>query len=108
MEITEKHILGAADGESSGYFYKADAGDGLPVLQRDWKEKFQLIYLDPPFFTGQTFRYRQRIGEEGWRGNTGYRIPCPAYSDQWESRESFLHMLRQVLTCSRELLKPEG
>jgi DNA modification methylase len=108
LDITEKHIPGPVSEEPAGYLYKADAADALPLLQKDWKDKFQVIYLDPPFFTGQAFRFQQRIGEEGWRGDIRYMLPHRAYSDQWESRESFLHMLRQVLACSRELLKPEG
>lgn len=94
--------------QPAGYFYKADAVEALPLLLESWKEKFQIIYMDPPFSTGQTFRFQQRIGEEGWRGNSKYMLAHQAYSDRWESRDSFLAMLRQVLTCSREMLKPEG
>jgi DNA modification methylase len=105
---TEKMSIDPVSSEPIGYFYKADAVNALPLLAENWKEKFQVIYMDPPFSTGQTFRFQQRIGEEGWRGNSKYMLAHHAYSDQWESRDSFLDMLRQVLSCSRELLKPEG
>jgi 16S rRNA G966 N2-methylase RsmD len=36
-------------------------------------EKLQMIYLDPPFFTGKTFSLQaERSEEEGWKGNTKY------------------------------------
>ena len=112
LYITEKHIPEISGKESctesTGYFYKSDSARTLPGLRKDWKGKFQMIYLDPPFFTKQNFSFDQKIGREGWNGNRKYQISLPAYSDQWESRESFLGMLRQVLTCSHELLKPEG
>ena len=112
LHITEKHIPEISGkgscGETTGYFYKSDSAKALPCLQKDWKGKFQMIYLDPPFFTKQNFSFDQKIGREGWSGNRKYQISLPAYSDQWESRESFLDMLRQVLNCSYELLKPEG
>jgi DNA modification methylase len=125
LEITEKHLLWTweslvenktiesesqsyTDQQPIGYFYKADTVDSLSLLLKKWRGKFQVIYMDPPFFTGQTFQFKQRVGEEGWRGNNKYILSHQAYSDKWDSRDSFLNMLRQVLTCTYELLKPDG
>ena len=92
----------------TGHFIKGDAATELMILQDHWQGKLQMIYLDPPFFTGNAFYFKQRIGEKGWEGDTKYIITHQAYSDQWIDRASFVNMLRQVLTLSHKLLKPEG
>ena len=46
----------------------------------EFKGKVQCVYLDPPFFTGDEFTFRMRIGEKGWaEGNQVLELP--AYSD---------------------------
>jgi site-specific DNA-methyltransferase (adenine-specific) len=91
-----------------GVFLKADAQESLSLLSDKWKGKIQVIYLDPPFFTGKKFSFRQKIGNEAWQGNSKHVITHQAYHDLWGSKEEFLDMLRQVLTMSKKLLKPEG
>lgn len=108
LRYTEMHQLGEPADELSGFFYKGDMAEELPELLNDWHEKLQLVYLDPPFFTGKNFTFRQRVGEEGWRGNQKHLIVHQAYSDKWKSRDSFLKMLRNALTLSYQALKPEG
>ncbi len=91
-----------------GIYLKADAQESLPLMLDKWKEKIQVIYLDPPFFTGKNFSFRQRVGNEAWQGNSKHVISHQAYSDIWDNKENFLAMLRQVLTTTHQLLKPEG
>lgn len=105
---TEKHDLGEPKTDSIGYFRKGDAVTELSFLLEEWRQKLQMIYLDPPFFTGKNFSFKQKIGERGWSGDMRYTLTHHAYSDQWESREAFLNMLHQVLLLSHQLLKPEG
>ncbi|HCS72781.1 MAG TPA: hypothetical protein DIW17_02765 [Clostridiales bacterium] len=99
---------GSDSSKSDGVFLKTDASESLPLLVDKWREKIQLIYLDPPFFTGKKFSFRQKIGKEGWQGSSKHIISHQAYADVWDSRESFLDMLQEVLTLSHQLLKPEG
>ena len=111
MDFSEIHRLGSAGEESLpsiGYFYHCDTIEGLPLLLQAFEQKIQVIYLDPPFFTGQNFQFQQRIGESGWQGNMKSIIAHKAYSDQWDSKESFLFMLKEVLSYAHRLLKPEG
>ncbi len=103
-----EYCLKETENDPSGYFIKGDAITELLRIQEEWREKLQMIYLDPPFFTGKTFSYKQKVGEEGWKGNPQYVLTHQAYSDKWKDRETFLTMLRQVLILSRHLLKPEG
>lgn len=66
-----------------------------------------LVYMDPPYLTGDRFTYRQRVGTKGFL--TGKPEIClPAYSDKFESRESYMAMLRGLCTLGRDLLKDTG
>lgn len=85
-----------------GQFYWADVIDGLSSLVDLYRSKIQLIYIDPPFMTGQLFRYRQKIGDKGI-------IEHVAYRDQWkEGKKDFLDFMRQVFEYAYELLTPDG
>lgn len=85
-----------------GQFYWADVLNGLSNLVNLYKNKIQLIYIDPPFMTGQLFRYRQKIGNKGI-------IEHVAYSDRWkEGKKDFLDFMRQVFEYAYELLTPDG
>ena len=94
--------------QSDGYFFKGNAEEELLSLKNQWNGKLQMIYLDPPFFTGKKFSFRQRIGEKGLQGSPAFTLSRMAYSDIWESKDQFLTMLRQALSLSHELLSPEG
>ena len=55
-------------------------GDALTCDLSAWMEKAQCVYLDPPYFTGERFTMRMRIGEMGWQAGSRY-IDLPAYND---------------------------
>ncbi len=67
--------------------------------------KFQLIYIDPPFFSQVEYGAPIRIGE----GPEEVRIRGKAYSDTWErGMAEYLSMLCPRLYGIRELLSDEG
>lgn len=71
-------------------------GDCLPVMAALPAESFDVIYLDPPFFTGQERRVRN--DDDG-----------PSYSDDWDADlHGYLTWLQERMTAMRALLKPEG
>ncbi|MFY9175916.1 MAG: site-specific DNA-methyltransferase [Caldicoprobacterales bacterium] len=85
-----------------GHFYWTDVLEGLSSLVDLYRSKVQLIYIDPPFMTGQLFRYRQKIGNKGI-------IEHVAYRDQWkEGKKGFLTFMKQVFEYAYELLTPDG
>ncbi len=86
----------AAGGDGSFYLSRAEAV--LPLLLKQYAGQVQLIYLDPPFGTGDTFL--MQLGTEK-------PIALPAYEDTL-SREDYLAMMRTVLTGCRELLCDTG
>ncbi len=89
-----------------GLFYLCDARDLLQKLLQTHRGKIQLIYMDPPFATGQMFSMKVRVGEKEWKTGSG-TLNQTAYDDTME-REKYLDMMRDVLTMCRELLSKTG
>lgn len=80
-----------------GLFLLGRVEDRLPELIKAYGGKVQLIYLDPPFGTGELFR--MRIG--------GAFVQRPAYTDALPP-DQYLEFMRTVLEGCRELLAPSG
>ena len=89
-------------------------GDNLPVLCRLPSDTFQLIYIDPPFNTGnrQERRIQQavqsdaggHVGFGGKRYATSFSEP-QTFADQFDD---YLDFLRERLIRARELLTETG
>ncbi len=93
----------------TGRFYWCDALKILPLLLDEYENRIQLIYMDPPFMTGQTFRFQQPVGVEGWSGNRQYIINHVAYGDPGRAdKDFFLSMMRSIISYAYQLLSPEG
>ncbi len=90
----------------SGAFYLGDAMALLPGLRARYGGQVQLIYLDPPFATGQSFEMRMRVGEKDWRSGNG-SLSLPAYSDPADA-DAYLDMMRALLTGCHALLSDSG
>lgn len=58
----------------------------VPEYRRHYRGKFKLIYIDPPFNTGQTFEHY----------------------DDWMEHSTWLSFMRDRLLLMRELLAPHG
>lgn len=69
--------------------------------------KVQLIYLDPPFATGDQFMFKQRVGEKGYNSSSGSSLNLPAYSDDLSS-EVYYALVQKVLECCHKLLNDQG
>lgn len=66
------------------------------------------VYLDRPYYTGDRFSIRMRVGEEGWANNSRL-LTLPAYDDfAGASRETYLSFLRGIITLSHKLLTDDG
>ncbi|NLD51963.1 MAG: site-specific DNA-methyltransferase [Clostridiales bacterium] len=83
-------------------------GDALTIDLSDYAGRVQCVYLDPPFFTGERFSFRMRVGEMGWR--QGKRvIQLPAYNDfAGADREQYLAFLSALLHRAHKLLNERG
>lgn len=70
--------------------------------------KVQCVYLDPPFFTGDEFAFRMRIGEKGWTDGS-QTLTLKAYSDsRTGGRAQYLLLLREALRVAYDLLSDTG
>ena len=70
--------------------------------------KVDLIYIDPPFATGQDFSYRMRVGDEEWEKEANL-IEEKAYRDTWgKGMDSYLQMMYERLVLARDLLSEAG
>ena len=82
-----------------GRFVLSRAEDALPSLVDAYRGKIQLIYLDPPFGTGDSFRLKLGRGKK--------TLTLPAFSDTL-SEETYLDWMRTILRGCHEMLAPTG
>lgn len=95
MECTaETHSTGGP-----GLFIFGRAEEAGSRLLAEYRGRVRLIYLDPPFGTGDSFEIS--------RGPKGKRIKVPAYSDKM-SEGAYMEMMRNVLELCRELMTSDG
>lgn len=103
----------AASGPSPGFTNRLIHGDNLPILAALSAEPLraeveatggiQLIYLDPPFATGDQFHMDVLIGE------AATKLRLPAYRDAWSGGLSgYLSMLMPRLQLLYDLLADDG
>lgn len=83
----------------SGEVYCADNLEMMRSLATsDFKGKFQMIYMDPPFYSGAKYFSRRSDGSKKF-----------AYSDVWGSGLlEYLEMIAKRILIARELLSDDG
>ena len=89
-----------------GLFCYGDAIGRMEALIPEYEGRIKLIYMDPPFMTGDRFYMRVRVGEEEWRKGKG-TFALESFADR-SDRAAYLAMMRRVLELSRRLLSDEG
>jgi len=90
-----------------GLLLQGDASMLSLRLLSEFSSQVQCLYIDPPFFTGELFQHRMRVGEDGWR--TGkHQIALPAYTDRYPNKEAYLAFMREILTLAHSLLRDTG
>lgn len=82
-----------------GRFILARAESIMDELIAQYGGKVQLIYLDPPFGTGDTFHIRLSSGKKSLR--------VPVFSDRMDEG-AYLDWMRRILTGCHALLHPTG
>jgi len=87
----------------------ADTTAAARRLAEERPGSVQLVYIDPPFNTGQDFFYRQPVGADGYDGGAKRQIAHVAYSDRYaKGRGGYLDMMRGVLASAHALLDAKG
>jgi len=83
---------------------RGDKSSGIPSLAG----KINLIYIDPPFFTGADFSVKTKIGDEEIEKEPSI-IEQRAYIDTWsQGIASYLKYMYERLVLMRELLADNG
>lgn len=90
----------------NGMFYMGDTPEMLEKLMPEFEGKIKLIYMDPPFMTGDKFFMRVRVGANDWK-NGRSSLSLESFVDQ-KNRDQFLDLMRSVLEMSRRLLSEDG
>ncbi|MCR4621496.1 MAG: site-specific DNA-methyltransferase [Clostridiales bacterium] len=103
LDAIKREKLG---GEGSARVIIGDARVQLKRLTEECPGSASLIYMDPPFMTGQQFYAHMRVGEGGWKSGKG-EIQLPSYADTLP-RDEYLAFMRETLTLCREMLADDG
>lgn len=78
------------------------------LIKQGWAGKINLIYIDPPFFTGADFTVRTKVGDEEIEKEPSI-IEERAYRDTWSGGiASYLRYMYERLVLMRELLAENG
>ena len=91
---SERHASGGP-----GEFILSRAENALETLLAQYRGRVQVVYLDPPFGTGDIFHSKLSAGHG--------KITLPTYADDMEEG-AYLLWMRRILTGVRELLSPTG
>ena len=91
---------------AAGRFYLGDTLFLLDDLLRGYAGQVKLIYMDPPFLTGERFVMRARVGAADWKAGRG-SLALPAFSDDLEP-DAYYAMMRRVLEGCHSLLREDG
>jgi len=78
------------------------------LIKQGWAGKINLIYIDPPFFTGADFTVRTKLGNDRIEKEPSI-IEERAYKDTWSGGiASYLKYMYERLVLIRELLAENG
>jgi len=124
--INEPRIKEWEKGLGRDYFPKAEYPENYPkdwknlliwgdnklvmssLIKQGWAGKINLIYIDPPFFTGSDFTVRTKVGNEEVKKEPSI-IEERAYRDTWSGGiASYLKYMYERLVLMRELLAENG
>jgi DNA modification methylase len=94
-------------GEAAGEVIRGDNLLALEALVRRAPASVDLVYIDPPFATGNRFALLRRIGDK--RAGDEAELRLPAFDDAWDGGlAGFLRMLDPRLRLIHQLLAPTG
>lgn len=82
-----------------GTFYLAHAEDIAEELVKRYRGKVRLIYLDPPFCTGDSFAMKINKGKSAYK---------TVLYDDTRTTEEFVAWMRKILTACHEMLDEKG
>jgi len=98
-------------GAQEGWKNRLIWGDNLLImgsLLKEYAGKINLIYIDPPFATGDDFSFEVQIGDQEITKEPS-ALEVKAYRDTWgKGMQSYLQMMYDRLVLMKELLADNG
>lgn len=91
-----------------GCFLPCEGAEAARRLAPEWTGRVQTLYIDPPFMSGGTYTFTQRVGAAGWQGDGEARLLRTAYTDTWTGKEAYISLLRETLEAALPLLRADG
>jgi DNA modification methylase len=98
--------LGSEIERLQGDLYLGESAGVMTALMTEYDESIDLIYIDPPFLTGNAYRARVGRDEDSRRPEEWETIQ--SYQDTWEDGAEYLDMLYTRLALMYRLLSPTG
>jgi DNA modification methylase len=100
----------AAEEPQRGRFYVGDNLEVMGAIREEFGGTFDLIYLDPPFCTGNVYGVRTVETVSAGQGDARQEVRrTTAYSDRWEGGTAgYLSWLYPRIRLMYELLAPAG
>ncbi|GAB4497115.1 MAG: hypothetical protein OHK0052_08140 [Anaerolineales bacterium] len=114
-QVVPLHPLGVLYPQGSGYppaqpargnLYYGDNLALMAALLPEWRERFAVIYADPPFFTNRNFA--ARLGKDEDSRHPQNWLLTEGYRDSWRTLDEYLQFLYERLTLMHQLLAPTG
>jgi DNA modification methylase len=105
-EINAQRSTASRDGTGLNRLIEGENLAVMAALLPAYEGRVDLIYVDPPFLTGNAYAARIGHGEDSrkpadWETTQGY-------SDDWASGRDYLNMLLPRLQLMHQLLTPSG
>jgi adenine-specific DNA-methyltransferase len=106
---------GVDEATTRNVFIEGDNLEALKLLRKAYAGRVKMIYIDPPYNTGNDFVYRDDFSESaedyeartGQRGDDGERLMAnPKSSGRFHS--NWLNMIYPRLMLARDLLRDDG
>jgi len=109
--IKDKGQLSVSGSSDNEWKNRLIWGDNLLVmgsLLKEFAGKINLIYIDPPFATGDDFSFEVQIGDHEITKEPS-ALEVKAYRDTWgKGMQSYLQMMYDRLVLMKELLADNG
>lgn len=89
-----------------GRLIQGESARVMSALLPEYNQRLDLIYLDPPFLSGNAYRARIGRDEDSRRPEKWQTVR--SYQDEWEDGAQYLEMLHTRLQLMYTLLAPTG
>lgn len=104
--LSETVRAGAGEGAPDNRLLLSDNLAAMAALMPEFEGRIDLVYADPPFFSGKRYRARVGTGEDSRRPGDWKTVE--GFEDSWPGGAAYLDMLHARLAMMHRLLAPTG